>query len=56
MFFLTLRVSIRSDMSGCATQLLAMVESLLNHHTAEAHLYEVMPYPRHSRNFRRHWW
>ncbi|WHZ26132.1 MAG: hypothetical protein OJF51_000927 [Nitrospira sp.] len=34
----------------------SMVERLPQPSQAEARLYEVMPYPRISRYFRRHWW
>jgi hypothetical protein len=34
----------------------SIVESLPQPHQMEARLYEVMPYPRYSKYFRRHWW
>lgn len=34
----------------------SMVETLPQPSQMEARLYEVMPYPRYSRYFRRHWW
>lgn len=34
----------------------SMVETLPQPSQIEARLYEVMPYPRYSRYFRRHWW
>lgn len=34
----------------------SMVESLPQPTQTEARLYEVQPYPRYSRYFRRHWW
>lgn len=34
----------------------SMVEKLPQSSQAEARLYKVMPYPRISRYFRRHWW
>lgn len=33
-----------------------MVEAIPQPSQVEARLYEVMPYPRYSRYFRRHWW
>jgi len=34
----------------------SMVETLPQPAQMEARLYEVMPYPRYPRYFRRHWW
>jgi len=34
----------------------SMVEHLPQPSHVEARLYEVMPYPRYPRYFRRHWW
>ncbi|WP_218055264.1 hypothetical protein [Candidatus Nitrospira nitrosa] len=34
----------------------SMVEMLPQPTEVEARLYEVMPYPRYPRYFRRHWW
>jgi hypothetical protein len=34
----------------------SMLEMLPQPTEVEARLYEVMPYPRYPRNFRRHWW
>ena len=34
----------------------SMVETLPQPTQIEARLYEVMPYPRYPRYFRRHWW
>jgi hypothetical protein len=39
------------DFQGCP-----IVERLPQPSQAEARLYEVMPYPRYPRYFRRHWW
>lgn len=39
------------DLEGCP-----IVERLPQPSEAEARLYEVMPYPRYPRYFRRHWW